>query len=95
MRLSLYSSKRTGAEPNLVAIQNPLLAGVPTVLVCPTGSDFRQSSLRAELRWQGETYIVACELARPIHRKVLRMIGEADASGSARIMETFLSLLAR
>jgi hypothetical protein len=37
---------------------------------------------------------VLCDLARPINRKTLRIVGELDDATSQRIIETFVSLLA-
>ena len=94
MRLPLYSSRAAGAAPNLVAIQNPALGMLPTVLVCPIQESATLTDVRVGMTWQDKHYTVLCELARPINRKTLRRVGELDAATSQRIIETFVSLLA-
>ena len=93
MRLALYSSKSTGIEPNLVAIQDPQLK-IPTVLVCPVLRRIQLTALRTKILWHDEEYVVACDLARPINRRVLRPCGLLDGETSRRVMEVFQTLLA-
>ena len=69
MRLPLYSSKAAGLEPNLVAIQDPHLK-IPTVLVCPVLRRIQLTALRAKIIWHDGEYVVACDLARPVNRRV-------------------------
>jgi hypothetical protein len=40
-------------------------------------------------------FVVACDLIRPINRKVLRPIGNLDPDTSSRILATFQLLLAQ
>ena len=94
MKLALYSSREAGAPPNLVAIQNPALGNLPTVLVCPLKESAALTDARVAMAWQGKNYVVLCDLARPINRKALRLVGELDAPTSQKIIETFVSLLA-
>jgi hypothetical protein len=50
--------------------------------------------LREEICWNGTTYLVACDLIRPINRKALRLLGELDEKISARILQRFQRMLA-
>ena len=95
MRLALYSSKSGGSDPNLVAIQDLRFHRLPTLLVCPTKPDATRTSYRAEIVWRDKSFVVLCELARPIHRDALRLIGEASEADSRAVMTTFLKLLAK
>lgn len=95
MKLRLFSSKRDPASgPNLVSIQSPRFH-LATVLVCPFRLGLTLTPARVSAEWAGQTYIVACDLARPIHHRVLQPVGELDEETSARIMKTFARLLAR
>jgi hypothetical protein len=94
MRLQLYTSKAEATGPNLVSLQHPGLFALPTVLVCPMRSGLALTPLRIEVLWAGESYVVACDLIRPISRKALRALGELDEHTSQAIMETFSRLLA-
>ena len=94
MRLALFSSRTVDASPNLVAIQNPALDMLPTVLVCPIQEFATLTDARVAMTWQGRNLTVLCDLARPINRKTLRLVGELDDATSQRIIETFISLLA-
>ena len=51
--------------------------------------------LRVEIVRVGKSYVGACDLIRPINRKVLRTIGELDEGSSQVILATFLRLLPR
>ena len=93
MRLPLYSSKAAGLEPNLVAIQDPHLK-IPTVLVCPVLRRIQLTALRAKIIWHDGEYVVACDLARPVNRRVLRPCGMLDDETSRRVMQVFHMLLA-
>jgi len=93
MRLQLYTSKHGAADPNLVSLQHPGLAALPTILVCPLRSGMALTPLRVEILWGGRPYVVACDLIRPINRSVLRAIGELDDRASQVILATFLRLL--
>ena len=93
MRLQLYTSKPGAAEPNLVSLQHPGLSALPTVLVCPLRSGMALTPLRTEARWGGRSFVVACDLIRPINRHALRAIGELDGTASRAILTTFLRLL--
>jgi hypothetical protein len=94
MRLALYCSKERGAHPNLVALQHPALVQLPTVLVCPIKEDLLETPARARIKVGGVSYVVACDLLRPVNRKLLRPMGEVAAPDSARILNIFLQLLA-
>jgi mRNA-degrading endonuclease toxin of MazEF toxin-antitoxin module len=94
MRLPLYASKAGAVDPNLVALQHPGLAALPTVLVCPLRADISRTPVRVEIRWSGKSFIVACDLIRPVNRKLLRTMGELDEAKSQAILATFLRLLA-
>jgi mRNA-degrading endonuclease toxin of MazEF toxin-antitoxin module len=95
MRLALYSSTTRRDEPNYVAIQDPALTAVPTVLVCPMLRQMEWADFRATVEWGDATYIVACDLARPVHRQGLRQIGELSEKESTAVMKAFGELLAR
>jgi mRNA-degrading endonuclease toxin of MazEF toxin-antitoxin module len=94
MTLQLYTSKVGAMGPNLVSLQHPGLAALPTMLVCPMRSGLALTPLRVEVIWGGESYVVACDLIRPISRKVLQALGELDEHTSQTIIKTFLRLLA-
>jgi hypothetical protein len=79
----------------LVAIQAADLEMLPTVLVCPFLSGEPQTAMRTTAMVGGRRYVVLCDLARPINRRVLAKVGVLDDSTSARIMQTFAMLLAR
>jgi hypothetical protein len=49
--------------------------------------------LRDKILWGGRSYVVACDLLRPINRQVLRPIGEMGEDDSRLILTTFLRLL--
>ena len=66
-----------------------------TVLVCPLRKDVPLTRVRAEVTVGGARFVVMCELARPIHRRVLMPAGELNAEDSRRVVGTFLLLLAR
>lgn len=93
MRLPVYSSKSRGSEPNLIAVQDPRIEGLPTVLVCPlkksAPSDFRPS-----IDCNGERFTVLCDLMRPIHRDVLRFLGTIDDQDSSNTIQAIVRLLA-
>ncbi len=93
MRLQLYTSKPGATDPNLVALQHPGLAALPTLLVCPLRPGMALTPLRVETFWSRRSFVVACDLIRPINRKVLRLIGELDESASEVILATLLRLL--
>jgi hypothetical protein len=95
VNLELYSSKTGNAEPNLVAIQAADLEMLPTVLVCPLLPREPLTAMRTTAMVGGRRYIVLCDLARPINRRALVKVGVLDDSTSARIMQTFATLLAR
>jgi mRNA-degrading endonuclease toxin of MazEF toxin-antitoxin module len=95
MRLALYYSTPRANEPNYVAIQDPALAAVPTVLVCPMLRQMEWADFRTRVRWGDATYIVACDLVRPVHRQGLRQLGELDQTASSAVMKAFEQLLAR
>ena len=94
MRLALYASKSGSADPNLVSLQHPALTAPPTILVCPLRSGMALTPLRVEIHWGGRSYVVACDLIRPINRRVLRPIGELAEADSRTILATFLRMLA-
>ena len=95
MNLEVYSSKTGSAEPNLVANQAADLEMLPTVLVCPLLAGEALTAVRTPAVVGGRRYVVLCDLARPINRRVLLKAGVLDESASARIMHTFTILLAR
>ena len=94
MNLELYSSKAGVAEPNLVAIQAADLEMLPTVLVCPLIAAEPLTAVRTTASIKGRRYIVLCDLARPINRRVLTKSGVLDDTSSVRVMQTFSKLLA-
>ena len=94
MKLQLFTSKRGGTEPNLVSLQNPFYHAIPTVIVCPLSSELDLTPVRTTLLWNDTEFVVGCDLARPINRRVLVPLGEAGEDVSRRVMETFLRLLA-
>ncbi|MFZ0711919.1 MAG: hypothetical protein WAM53_17900 [Terrimicrobiaceae bacterium] len=94
MRLQLYTSRAGATDPKLVSLQHPGLTALPTMLVCPMRSELALTPLRVNVLWGGESYVVACDLIRPISRKVLRPLGELDGRTSQTVIETFLRLLA-
>jgi mRNA-degrading endonuclease toxin of MazEF toxin-antitoxin module len=93
MRLQLYTSKTGAIDPNLVALQHPSLAALPTVLVCPVRAGISRTPVRVEIRWGEKSFMVACDLIRPVNRKLLRPMGELDDATSQAIFSTFLRLL--
>lgn len=95
MRLALYSSVPRGDFPNLVALQDEALAGLPTVLVCPFKTQAARTTVRVAVQWADANYIACVELTRPIRRTVLRPIGRLDEDSSSEIVERFKALLAR
>lgn len=94
MNLLLFSSTADTSFPNLVGLQNPELAGMPTQLVCPIRENLAFTPLRVRIRWSGMDFIVACDLIRPINSATLKRIGELDHSASMKILQTFQLLLA-
>jgi hypothetical protein len=95
MRLPLYGSIEKGTEPNLVGLQHPALASLPTQLVCPLRADISHTPLREKIIIAEKEYVVACDLIRPINRRVLRPMGYLDSDSSARIIATFQFMLAQ
>jgi hypothetical protein len=95
MRLPLYCSIEKGTEPNLVGLQHPALDSLPTHLVCPLRADISLTPLREKIMIADKEFVVACDLIRPINRKVLRPIGNLDPDTSSRILATFQLLLAQ
>lgn len=95
MRLKLYSSRRGNPAPHLVAIQSDDLDMLATVLVCPLQAGFPLTRLRVAVKLSGRDFVVLCELARPIHRRVLLPAGELNEDDSRQVIETFRLLLAR
>ena len=95
VRLKLYASRRGDPVPNLIAIQSEELDMLPTVLVCPFQVGYPVTRLRVQVERAGKKFVVLCELARPIHRRVLVQAGEVNEGDSRRVMETFRLLLAR
>jgi hypothetical protein len=93
MRLKLYSSiaKR---QPNLVCLQAEDLDFLPTVLVCPIRQNIPETIVRSRFVWEGETYTALCELARPIRREALLLVGSLDESFSRDIRRKFLRVQA-
>lgn len=94
MNLSLYSSTADLSRPNLVGLQHPDLAGLPTQLVCPIRENLTLTPLRARVQWCGSEYVVACDLLRPINASTLKRLGELGAADSLKILTTFKLLLA-
>jgi hypothetical protein len=92
--LELYTSKAGIAEPNLVAIQAEDLEMLPTVLVCPLIASEPLTAVRTTATVEGQRYVVLCDLARPINRRVSTKSGVLDETSSARVMQTFSKLLA-
>ena len=94
MNLPLYSSTADTSQPNLVGLQHPGLASLPTQLVCPVRENLSRTPLRVKIRWGGSDYIAACDLLRPINMAALKRVGELDSTISAEILRTFQLLLA-
>jgi len=94
VNLPFYSSTSNQQEPNLVGLQHPLLAVLPTQLVCPLREEICLTPLCKAVLWNGIKYIVACDLILPINRKGLHSIGFLDEETSARILKTFQRMLA-
>ncbi|CAN5127698.1 hypothetical protein BH20VER2_BH20VER2_18980 [soil metagenome] len=95
MRLAVYSSVAGNALPNLIALQDEVLAALPTVLVCPLRAGMAVTALRVAVAWAGEALIACPELARPIRRTGLHRRGSLDEATSEEIMHRFHLLLAR
>ena len=93
MNLPLYSSTADISQPNLVGLQHPALAALPTQLVCPLRKNLSLTPLRVKIRWSGDDYVVACDLLRPINTAALKRVGELDGAASAEILRTFQLLL--
>jgi mRNA-degrading endonuclease toxin of MazEF toxin-antitoxin module len=94
MNLPLYSSTADISRPNLVGLQHPGLATLPTQLVCPLRENLSLTPLRVKIRWSDSDYVVACDLLRPINSTALKRVGELDGAASAEILRTFQLLLA-
>ena len=94
MNLPLYSSTADPSHPNLVGLQHPGLAGLPTQLVCPVRENLSLTPLRVKIRWSGQGYVVACDLLRPINTAALKRVGQLDGTTSTEILHTFQLLLA-
>lgn len=94
MNLPLYSSTADISRPNLVGLQHPGLAALPTQLVCPLRENLSLTPLRVKIRWSDSDYIVACDMLRPINTTALKRIGELDGATSAEILRIFQLLLA-
>ena len=94
MNLPLYSSTADTSQPNLVGLQHPGLAGLPTQLVCPVRENLSLTPLRVKFRWNGSDYVAACDLLRPINTAGLKRVGELGDSASKEILRTFQLLLA-
>lgn len=93
MRLQVYTSKAGASGPNLVSLQHPGLIALPTMLVCPMRSAMALTPLRVQISWGDESYVVACDLIRPISRRALHALGELDEQTSQAIIATFVRLL--
>jgi len=94
VNLPVYSSTADNRGPNLVGLQHPALASLPTRLVCPLREKIALTPLREVILWNRKKYIVACDLIRPINRSALKKLGALDEETSARILQTFSRLLA-
>jgi hypothetical protein len=94
MNLPLYSSTSDFSKPNLVGLQHPDLAGLPTQLVCPVRENIALTPLRARIRWGGFEFVVVCDLLRPINSSALKRLGELETADSLKILSTFKLLLA-
>jgi mRNA-degrading endonuclease toxin of MazEF toxin-antitoxin module len=94
MNLPLYSSTTDLSRPNLVGLQHPALAALPTQLVCPLHENLSLTPLRVKIRWNGSDYVAACDLLHPVNTAALKRIGELDGATSAEILRTFQLLLA-
>ena len=94
MNLPLYSSTEQTSRPNLVGLQHPSLAALPTQLVCPLRENLSPTPLRVKIQWGGDDYVVACDLLRPINTAALKRVGELDSAASTEILRTFQLLLA-
>ena len=92
MNLGLFSSKPDGEIPNLVAVQDPAFANLDTVLVCPLRTDASAPG-RVLVVWRDAQFCVRCDLIRPIHRQVLRPVGELSASDSMKVLRAAHSVL--
>jgi hypothetical protein len=95
MNLPLYSSTSDISRPNLVGLQHPSLAGLPTQLVCPIRENLTLTPLRIRIHWRGVDFVVACDLLRPINSAALKRLGEVSEPESMKILQTFQLLLAK
>ena len=93
MNLPLYSSTADLSRPNLVGLQHPDLAGLPTQLVCPIRENLTLTPLRARVQWGGCDFVVACDILRPINSSALKRLGELGPADSLKILTTFKLLL--
>jgi len=93
MNLPLYSSTADTSRPNLVGLQHPGLADLPTQLVCLLRENLSPTPLRVKIRWGDSDYVVACDLLRPISSTALKRVGELDDATSAGVLRTFQLLL--
>jgi hypothetical protein len=94
MRLRLYSSIGK-EEPNLVSLQADDLDFLPTVLVCPVRENVPETIVRSQFVWKGKTLTALCELARPIRRQALHLVGTLDEASSQDVISKFRRVQAR
>lgn len=94
MNLPLYTSTTDFSVPNLVGLQHPALASLPTQLVCPIRDGIALTPLREKIRWKSREFVVACDLIRPIRTTALKQLGALGNADSARVLETFQKILA-
>ncbi|HEY5705581.1 MAG TPA: hypothetical protein VIS96_08420 [Terrimicrobiaceae bacterium] len=85
MNLPLYSSTTDLATPNLVGLQHPALASLPTQLVCAFRQAIAVTPLREVVVWKGKDYVAACDLIQPIRSLAMKQVGELNNEASARI----------
>ncbi|MEQ1858590.1 MAG: hypothetical protein ABMA13_01490 [Chthoniobacteraceae bacterium] len=95
MNLPVFSSKTSGQEPNLVGVQDEGIESPPTVLVCPMRRDLHKTSLRPHVTFADRRFVVGCDLVRPIHRRVLRLLGYLSDADSRAVIATQLGIFAR
>ena len=95
MNLTLCSSLPEGDTPTLLALQDELLAALPTVFVCPLKAGMELTAIRMEVPWKNLVLVACPELTRRIRRTLLRPLGTLNAHLSAEVMQRFLLLLAQ
>jgi len=68
MRLPIFSSTKNGASRRLVAVQAAAFDFMPTIILCPLvpAAEGIVTDARVAAQFEGEPYIVYCDLPRAI-----------------------------